>query len=85
MQDFYQIEPAGKTPEELERFLDLQIASARARRTGPPARRAAALAGFLLLILAGAGFALMILRQELPARHHARGGESEVEKFSPQR
>lgn len=79
MKSLHQIEPAGKTPEELERFLDYQIAMYRAqRKSARPAKRTVVLTAMILLIVAGAGLAFLIMIRMLPERDHAGKGHLPV-------
>jgi hypothetical protein len=65
-----QIEVTGQTPEELLRNLDLQIAFLRARAGVSPRKRATLLTALLLLLVSGAGMALLALSQMLPSGSH---------------
>jgi hypothetical protein len=65
-----QIEVTGQTPEELLRNLDLQIAFLRARPGVSSRKRTTLLTALLLLLISGAGLALLALSQMLPAGSH---------------
>jgi len=68
-------EGAGKTPEELVRYLDLELANLRARKkSADPRNRAAILMAAILFIFMGAGVAIAILLQKANERRQEEKG-----------
>ncbi len=65
-----EIETTPKTPEELLRMLDLQMAVQRAQRGTSGRNRAMLLVGGLLFIFIAGGLALLVLSQMLADLPH---------------
>jgi len=59
-------EPPGQSPEELLRYLDVQLAMQRARKKPPERNRAIFLVASVLFIIASAAAALLALEEMIP-------------------